>query len=187
MKNKQPKRRSFRIPKVGIIIALTIVFLAAVFVILASHSHKKAISGPIKTISTPTSETSNEKKSSATAPTDKSATVNSSAGSQSSSGGSPLSPYGSLVSNHKPGQNGSDLTELSQCITSPGAKCYIKFTQGSVVKTLPEKTADSSGSIFWEWNVSDAGLTSGDWTITASASLDGQTKSTSDQLNLEVQ
>ena len=79
------------------------------------------------------------------------------------------------------------MNELSQCSTSPGATCYIKFTQGSVVRTLPEKTADSSGNIFWEWKVSDAGLTSGTWSIEAVAKLDTQTKSTADQLNMEVQ
>ena len=98
-----------------------------------------------------------------------------------------IAPYGSFVSNHKPGQNGSNLTELSQCITTPGATCYIKFTQNGVVKTLQGKNADSTGSIFWEWNVNDAGLTSGTWTITAIATLDSQTKSTIDQLTLQVQ
>lgn len=95
-------------------------------------------------------------------------------------------PYGSFVSNHRPGQNGSNLVESSQCVTSPGAKCYIKFTKGDIVKTLEEKSTGSDGSVFWEWNITDAGLTRGSWTITAVATLGGQEKTTTDQIPLEV-
>lgn len=98
-----------------------------------------------------------------------------------------LSPYGALISNHRPGQNGSDLIEVSQCITTPGASCYLKFSKDGVVKTLPLKSTDSTGSVFWQWSVKDAGLTSGNWSITAVATLGSQTKSTTDQISLEVE
>ena len=152
------------------------------------RSHQKAVSGTIKTNNTPAnSDTTSSNGTSSIKATPVSPEKSSSGDQKSTNSSSLLAPYGSFVSNHKPGQNGSNTTELSQCITSPGATCYIKFTQDSVVKTLPEKTADPSGSIFWEWNVNDAGLTSGTWTITAIVSLDGQTKSTTDQLTLQVQ
>lgn len=106
---------------------------------------------------------------------------------QSSTNEAPATPYGALVSNHKPGQNGTGTTEQSECITTPGARCYIKFTQGGIVKTLPAQTLDPSGATFWTWDVKSAGLTSGSWQITAVATLNNQTKTTTDQLPLEVQ
>ena len=148
------------------------------------QSHKKAVSGPIETIDAP-AETSTDASPATTpeSPQGDKAPTNG----QNSSTGSLTAPYGSLVSNHKPGQNGSDLKEMSQCITSVGARCYIKLTQGNVVKTLPAKIAGSDGTIFWEWNVEDAGLIGGKWTVTAVATLGNQTKSTTDQILLEVQ
>ena len=162
-----------------------IVVAIAIFVVIRMNYEPKAISGPIPTIET--AETSQEspdtEKRVDTTPPDKS-TVGST---QTESTGELIAPYGSLVSNHRPGQNGSNLIESSQCVTNPGAKCYLKFTQGDVVKTLPEKTADSSGSVFWDWDVKEAGLTSGKWTVTAVATKGSKTKTTVDQVALEVQ
>jgi len=97
-----------------------------------------------------------------------------------------VAPFGSFVSNHYPGKNGSPTTEQSVCNTTAGATCYLQFTKDGVTKKLDAKVADSSGSAFWEWNVKDAGFTAGSWQITAVATLNGQTKSTTDQINLEV-
>lgn len=110
-----------------------------------------------------------------------------SSGSTNSSSVALVAPYGNFVSNHYPGQNGSDLKELSLCTTTPGATCFIKFTRGDTVKVLPVKTTDQGGSATWEWNITDAGLTSGSWKIEAIAKLGTQTASTTDQLRLEVQ
>lgn len=98
------------------------------------------------------------------------------------------SPYGNFVSNHHPNLNGSPAPsqETSVCNTTPGAKCYVKFTMGSTHTSLPVKTADSKGSVFWSWDVRKAGLTVGDWTITAVATLNGQSKSVQDPLPLSV-
>lgn len=179
-------QRPRKTPRVAILGLLILCAITAVLE-LTNTTHffhaKKAVSGPIKTINAPSQTAS----SNATSSTNQTPSDKSSSASQSSTGSSLAAPYGSFVSNHRPGQNGANMTELSQCITTPGATCYIKFTQDDVVKTLPEKTADASGSMFWEWSINDAGLTSGKWVITAIASLNGQSKSTTDQLNLEVQ
>lgn len=91
-------------------------------------------------------------------------------------------PYGSFVSNHHPSSQ-SDIEE-SVCTTSPGAECYIEFTNGTTIKKLPAKIIDSTGSTYWIWKPSDIGV--GTWKVTAIASLDGKTKSTTDQLSLEI-
>ncbi|HVC36219.1 MAG TPA: hypothetical protein VNE40_02130 [Candidatus Dormibacteraeota bacterium] len=100
-----------------------------------------------------------------------------------------IAPFGTFVSNHSPSLSGtsSPSQELSTCNTTPGASCYIEFTQQGVVKTLKSQVADSNGVVSWTWNVNQAGFTTGTWQITAVASLNGQTKDTSDQLNLQVQ
>ena len=186
MKNKHIKGYRSRALMYTVIVLLVLIIAMVVSGLVISSSHRKAVSGTIKTTDTPSNPNSTSSNGSSgvnTTTPQKSSSVN-----QSNMNNSNLiAPYGSFVSNHKPGQNGSNLTELSQCITTPGATCYIKFTQNGVVKTLQGKNADSTGSIFWEWNVNDAGLTSGTWTITAIATLDSQTKSTIDQLTLQVQ
>ncbi|HVX48155.1 MAG TPA: hypothetical protein VHA05_02245 [Candidatus Saccharimonadales bacterium] len=98
-------------------------------------------------------------------------------------------PYGTFVSNHHPNLGGSPApsTEQSVCYTAPGASCHIEFTKGSLVKKLPAETADSSGSVTWNWDIKQAGLSTGSWTIKAVASLNGKTMSAQDDLNLEVQ
>jgi hypothetical protein len=101
-----------------------------------------------------------------------------------------IAPFGDFVSNHFPGKNGSPTSESSVCNTSPGASCYIKFTKvgGSESTQLPAQTADARGSTTWNWDInSDAHLTSGDWKVTAVATLGAQTKSTDDALKLNIQ
>ena len=100
-----------------------------------------------------------------------------------------IAPFGNFVSNHFPGENGSPTTESSVCNTSPGATCYIKFTNVDSRETtqLPSKVVDSHGSATWYWDIdNDAHLTSGQWQITATATLGSQVKSTSDNLNLSI-
>lgn len=97
-----------------------------------------------------------------------------------------INPYGDFVSNHHPGGD-TPLDEVSVCNTTPGATCYIKFTSGQTTTQLPAQVAGSDGSARWSWNVDkDAHLSSGEWQISAVAALNGQTKSTDDQIKLEV-
>lgn len=97
-----------------------------------------------------------------------------------------IEPFGSLVSNHTPGQNGSDTKEQSTCNTTPGATCYIEFTHTSngKVTRLPSQTTGSDGSTGWSWDAKT--LTAGQWEVKAVASLNGQTKSVTDNMKLEV-
>lgn len=101
-----------------------------------------------------------------------------------------IEPYGDFVSNHTPGKNGAPTVVTSVCVTTPGAKCTITFTNAanpSIVKTLAAGTADGSGTVYWNnWDVKAAGFTSGIWHIKATATLNRQTKSTADGAAFEV-
>jgi len=99
-----------------------------------------------------------------------------------------LTPSGAFVSNHHPNLSGSPApsAEQSVCNTTPGAICYIEFTQGSTTKRLPAQTADANGAVYWTWDVKTNGFSVGSWQVTAVASLNGQTKTANDSLNLEV-
>jgi hypothetical protein len=100
-----------------------------------------------------------------------------------------LTPSGTLVSNHRPSLSGtsSPSSEQSVCNTTPGAVCYIEFTKDNEVKKLPAQTTDPTGATFWSWDVKQAGLSVGSWKITAIVTLNGQSKSFTDSLSLEIQ
>jgi hypothetical protein len=139
---------------------------------------------------TPEQNSQEEQEQTPQPSTDKSAS-----GDEKNSDGNPLpqaplqEPSGAFVSNHRPSLGASPklTTVESVCNTTPGAKCYIRFTKGNLTRTLPTKTADKNGVALWTWSVKDAKLTQGVWKITAFAELNGQTKSATDAINLEVQ
>jgi hypothetical protein len=89
-----------------------------------------------------------------------------------------------LVSNHSP--KASLPGEQSVCSTTPGASCYIGFTKDGATKKLEAQTTDSQGFAYWTWDINSAGLAEGSWTITATAMLNGQTKSANDPIELVV-
>jgi hypothetical protein len=172
------------------LIAVFTLFIILALLELTNTTHllhsKKAVSGTIPSSSptgtSPPSASSESKGSGSTTPP----TVINEKQSQTPpvNTNAPLqAPYGTFVSNHHPDANSS---EESVCSSTPGASCTIKFTQGSVVKTLSAQTVDGTGTTYWSWNVKQAGITSGSWTVTANASLNGQTKSTQDNLALEI-
>jgi hypothetical protein len=99
-----------------------------------------------------------------------------------------ITPSGSFVSNHHPNLGGSPAPNLesSVCATTPGATCTISFTMGGTTKSLEARTADSNGAAFWDWKLQDIGLTAGTWKIQAAASLNGQTRTASDAMDLTV-
>lgn len=170
---------------------ILIVILLIVGGLWINHSgKKKAISGTIPSSSTNTKLSQDSvaspsgTTSGATSDSGKNPT-----GSTTTPGGSLSNPpSGTFVSNHKPNLGGSPApsSEQSVCNTTPGATCYIEFKQGSIVKKLDSRVADSSGSVIWSWDVKQAGFTEGSWTISAITSLNGQTKTTTDSLALEV-
>ena len=106
------------------------------------------------------------------------------------SGDPPITPYGGFVSNHHPNLSGkpAPATVVSVCNTTPGAMCYIEFTSSSgVVKKLDAQTTDGNGGTYWSWDIRDAGLTAGSWSIKAIAMLNNQTATAKDVQNLEVE
>jgi cytoskeletal protein RodZ len=143
----------------------------------ANSSGKAKSSTRTSTTSTTTAPSGSSSTSSKEGPTSSTSTTS-----------APLvAPEGSFVSNHHPGQNGSPTTEVSVCNTTPGATCYIQFTNGSYTRTLASQIADSEGTVTWNWDVSNPAFPAGSWQITAIATLNGQTKTTSDSQTLEVQ
>jgi cytoskeletal protein RodZ len=99
-----------------------------------------------------------------------------------------LTPTGSFVSNHRPSlsSTGSPSSEQSVCNTTPGATCEIRFTKGNDIKKLPTQSTDTNGSTYWNWDVKSAGFTTGTWSITAYATLNGKTLSAPDAIGMEV-
>jgi hypothetical protein len=95
-------------------------------------------------------------------------------------------PVGTFVSNHMPGQNGSPTQETSTCTSTPSASCTIKFTMGEYERTLAAKTVGPSGTVSWSWDIADYSFPAGKWQVTASATLNGQTKTTADPQPLEI-
>jgi hypothetical protein len=99
-----------------------------------------------------------------------------------------VAPTGNFVSNHHPSLSGDSapMLESSVCTSTPGAACKITFTKDGITKSLHEETTDSGGSVYWDWKLQDLDLTTGPWKITAIVNLNGQTKSTTDAMSLEV-
>lgn len=176
--------------------------MAVVIVIIYLFVHHRPIRQEIKATTTPangsqTPSTSNltpkngGSSSTSSGQTPQSNTIPSSTDklpSSSPSTSQPLkAPSGTFVSNHRPSLSGSSSQEQSVCNTTPGANCYIQFTKGNLVKTLPVQTVGSSGSVYWNWDVQSAGFSPGPWQITAIASANGQTLTTQDSQPLEVQ
>lgn len=97
-------------------------------------------------------------------------------------------PTGNFVNTHHPSLS---TPMSSSCVTTVGAMCQITFTNTATGKTIPvssqPQAVDSSGAAYWNWTPQQIGLTSGTWKITATATLNDQSKSASDAMNLEIQ
>lgn len=171
-----------------IMVTLAVVVLA-VGVYAWTNTHDKQVSEiPITQPATPSSSTSSGQTNSSKS-TSSTGYISPKEAGPSSAGGSLIIPSGTLVSNHRPSLAGSTSpsAEQSVCNTSPNTSCYIEFTLGDVVKKLPTQTTNGDGSTFWTWDVKQAGLSTGSWRITAVATSNGDTKTFSDSLALEVQ
>lgn len=145
-----------------------------------------------KTVSVviPTTSTSTKAPADSTTSTQPPQTTSAKTPAVNSSSNLPLvAPYGSFVSNHSPSLSGNSVpsSEQSSCYTTPGATCYIVFTKDSITNRLPDQVANSYGIAYWSWDIKQAGMTQGSWQIQAIATLNGQTKSTLDTINLDVQ
>lgn len=110
-------------------------------------------------------------------------------GSGSSANTAILAPSGNFFSKSKAGLNDQ---EQSTCNSTPGASCTITFTKESVTKSLPSEVVNDSAKesqvafATWDWTPANLGLSSGNWTVTAIASLNSQSKSTVSGVNLQV-
>lgn len=176
-------------------IVAALVLIAGAIWYYESPSHRANLTIP-STSSQPThSQTHQNSKKSPGAMTPSSVNQSASAPTKSTKdGGQPpsnsdvalLSPWGNFVSNHNPG-NGSPTTETSVCNTTPGATCYIKFTNGDQTRELGVKVADVNGTTIWNWDVANGGFSSGSWQITAIASLNNHSVTSTDTRMLVIQ
>jgi hypothetical protein len=171
------------------VLVLIAVIIAVLEVTNVTHFfHQQAKSGTI-----PTVPAAKAKKQAASKNTSTASNSDKNAGAiqrgTPTDGSAPLTPFGSFVSNHRPNLSGSPAPsqEQSVCNTTPGATCYIQFTQNGVVKKLAPQVANADGVTSWTWDVKTAGFTEGNWEITAIATLNGQSSSAKDTLSLSVQ
>ncbi len=144
--------------------------------------------GEPSTSSSKSSMTTNSTSSTSNSTSSEPGDQKSSSGGGSSADTTLLVPSGDFVSNHSPNLSNSPApNEISSvCTTTPGATCTITFTKDGVTKSLPQQTTDRGGSTYWDWKLQTVGLTVGTWQINAVATLNGQTKSAADAINLNV-
>jgi hypothetical protein len=180
---KIPKKLNYKYILLG---AVTV--LVVCLILLLTHHKAKVATIPSANPLDKNSQSSNSNSGSTNGSINNSSASGSSDKSTSGGESQPLalSSAQTLVSNHHPGENGSPTTEQSACQTTPGATCYIEFTQAGLTRKLDAKIADSNGLGVWNWDTKDADFSSGQWKIIAVASLNGQTKSTSDPSPLEI-
>ncbi len=180
------KKRKNKTTKLKVTL-LILVFFAGL-IILLQYSNSKAKTTPSVTAPKPqetapnTSKTSDVAKTS-TVSNDKQTT------SATSAGADLITPVGNFVSSHNSSISGTIYTKYEQsvCNTTPGATCTIVFTKDNSTKSLPAKVVDSTGTVYWDWVVQDIGLTPGSWKITARATLNNQTKTADDSVQLVIQ
>lgn len=187
----KPKLKKIRINRQLVLLAIMAILVLAVGSVWAVHRFKKTTSTIPSTTPSHTSSTSqNTNPPSSSGSSGNSGLTDSSKPPPTSSlgGAALIAPFGSFVSNHHPTTSGTPgPNEQSVCNTTPGATCYIEFAQGGTIRRLAAQTVDSSGSTYWNWNINDAQITSGSWTITAVASLNGKTLTDKDSMTLDVQ
>ena len=154
--------------------------------------HKRTMTAPSASQYTK-GETGSSTSSTGTSSTQSSTSVGSQQyGSQKNTGDDTstlITPSGLFVSNHHPNLSGSPApNEInSVCTTTPGATCRIEFTKDEVTKSLSSQVTDAGGSAYWNWKLQDIGLTQGEWTVTARATLGSQSATAQDALKLDVQ
>lgn len=184
-----------------VILSLLILALILVFVVLESlglinffHTTPKAITASSYTkgqVSTKgTSNKSTASKQNTISGNSSAPNTQPTAGYQKTNSGSPtpsalLAPSGDFVSAHQVTLN---TPIVSVCTTTPGAECSIVFTASNgTQESLRAEHTDSGGSAYWNnWTPSSIGITQGEWKIRAVATLNGQTMTTQDAMNMSV-
>ena len=178
---------------IGVCILLVIVLLAFAvnhFLLTDKTINPSDNAKVIKTTSK--SSTNSSSKATSTTPTTTSDKSSQNGGSPASASDPTVviqSPTGAFVSNHSPNLSGAPApsTEESVCNGTPGATCYVQFTNnddGTVYK-LPQQTLDTNGTTYWQWDIKD-NLKQGTWHVVAFTTLGSQIKSASDARDLTV-
>ncbi len=197
LKSNSPKKsKKLRNIIIAIIAVVVVIFILEITnTTHFFHKQKNPAVIPVTNTTQPTNTKSDKSTNASTTQGTVNSTNTSTSTKQTSSGSStpsgssqPLvAPYGSFVSNHVPGQDGSTTAESSVCTTTPGASCYIQFTNTSsgAVTKLPSQVTDGSGSTSWSWNANI--LSSGSWQISAIATLNNKSITSTDSVKLEVQ
>jgi hypothetical protein len=180
----------------GTICAVVIIGVVVFALVAHDRNKKTAVIIPSTNSTNYASPKNNSKKTSSSNSSPAQTTTSSGTGqdksaepSTPSSNAQLIAPSGVFVSNHKPSLSGSSVyqQEQSVCNTTPGATCYIEFTQGTTTKRLVTQTVNSQGATYWTWDINQAGLSQGSWAISAIATLNTQTMSAQDSTMLEVQ
>ncbi len=199
--NKKSKRSKFRVSKLIIgVVVLVVLVLVVLELTNTTHFFHKASdvipstsptitsSSGTKSANGSSTATSNTSTNTTNTTTNTTTSTNPKTGSPTASTAPLLAPFGTFVSDHHPNLSGSPApsAEQSVCNTTPSATCYISFTNNGVTKSLATQTADNNGSTYWSWDVNKNGLSAGDWTVTAYATLNGVTSSTKDPQTLDV-
>ena len=178
--NRANIKRFFKRPaKTGLIFIVLLVLLGGGYWHFV-HKTVRVVQLPAKTttekISTPSSAASS-------APSQKAASPQ--GGSAASAAPTDVTaPSGSFVSNHQPSTTADQ--EQSLCSTTIGAKCSISFTKGSSVIKLEAQQTDDNGSTTWDWTPSQLGLSSGSWSVSATATAGSNSATTTDPRALDI-
>jgi len=106
-------------------------------------------------------------------------------GARPSSDTRPRTPTGNFVSAHHNVPLNAPMNSV--CTTTPGVTCQIRFTAGSIVKTLLKQRTNSDGSTLWDWTPAKIGLTAGTWKVTAIATNGDKMASAADASPLVIQ
>ncbi len=103
----------------------------------------------------------------------------------------PTAPSGTFVSDYSATMS---TQEDSSCNTTVGATCTITFknvANGSTVSLSPmvagtSKDAQESSAIWSSWTPSSIGLSQGTWQVSATATLNGGSQTTTSQVTLDI-
>lgn len=183
--NKPRKRRLY-------IVAVILLFITvAVFYILTRQEKTpEPASAPSASSETkgesPNSSANTSDTSTSTKPDNPADSTSNDDAKASGTTASLATPSGEFISSHRNVPKGAPLSSV--CNTTSGANCQIIFTKDDgTQKTLPNRATDRSGSAYWDgFTAQSIGLSTGKWKVKAVATLNGQTKSADDPLELEI-
>ncbi|MBS1847887.1 MAG: hypothetical protein JST73_06370 [Actinobacteria bacterium] len=101
----------------------------------------------------------------------------------------PLQPTGLFLNAHQLSLSGTGTvpsTGHSECRTSPGATCTVRFDGTGSTVSLPARTVDASGDVSWDWSPTGLGLAVGHYGVTVVAERGGHQVTATDAQGLTV-